>query len=712
MSTSSPPEAPASLLAPEAPYRGLIPYSEQDAPLFFGREDECEVVINNLLASRVTLLYGASGVGKTSLLRAGVTHELLALSRRNVRNYGSPEHVVVYFNRWSDDPVAALSRRIHDSVATAMGGHVQEPEVRSPGLVETLHEWTTSLGSDLLIILDQFEEYFLYHPDTRGDGSFAVEFPRAINRPDLRVSFLVAIREDALARLDRFKGRIPNLFDNYLRTKHLDADAARAAIEKPLEAYNRLVSAEEPFRAEPEFVQAVLDQVQIGKVVLGAAGRGMVEKSTGQDVTGQRIETPYLQLVLTRLWREEIATGSHTLRAETLQRLGGAQQIVHTHLDEALRALPARQQDVAAGIFHHLVTPSGTKIAHTAPDLADYAQLPRAEVELVLEKLSSGDARILRPIPPPSGRPHAEPAYEIFHDVLAPAILEWRASHVVAQVTEERLHQARRRLRRLGTLAAALGLLLIAAVAFAVLALYQSHQADVQRQRAMTQTRLAASRQLTAEAAATLDNDPRSALLLGIAAERIHNDAESRAGLVNSLVATHYAGTLTGHHLSVGSVAFSPDGRTLATGSDDKTVRLWDVRDPAHPKRLGQPLTGYRDAVTAVAFSPDARTLATASDDKTVTLWDVGNPIPARLGIPLNDHDQAVVALAFSPAGFILATASEDQTVMLWDLSQLSALRIHAVERACALTGGGLNRDEWSSHISGLPYESTCPSQP
>jgi Cdc6-like AAA superfamily ATPase len=138
--SSSPPDAPlaASLLAAQAPYRGLTPYSEQDAPLFFGREEECEVVIDNLMASRMTLLYGASGVGKTSLLRAGVTHELLTLSRHNIVNYGSPELVVVYFNRWSDDPVAAVNRWVHDSVATAMGTHVQEPETTSPGLAETL----------------------------------------------------------------------------------------------------------------------------------------------------------------------------------------------------------------------------------------------------------------------------------------------------------------------------------------------------------------------------------------------------------------------------------------------------------------------------------------------------------------------------------------------------------------------------------------------
>ncbi len=82
-------------------------------------------------------------------------------------------------------------------------------------------------------------------------------------------------------------------------------------------------------------------------------------------------------------------------------------------------------------------------------------------------------------------------------------------------------------------------------------------------------------------------------------------------------------------------MAFAPDGRTLATGSDDQSVILWDVRDPARPQRIGPALTGHTDAVYSVAFAPDGHTLATGSDDSSVILWDVRDPArPQRIGHP------------------------------------------------------------------------------
>ena len=87
---------------------------------------------------------------------------------------------------------------------------------------------------------------------------------------------------------------------------------------------------------------------------------------------------------------------------------------------------------------------------------------------------------------------------------------------------------------------------------------------------------------------------------------------------------------LTGPASTIYSVAFTPDGKTLAAGSDDDKAWLWDVSDPAHPAPLGRPLTGAAGSVESVAFSPDGRTLAAGSADDTVRLWNVADPARRR----------------------------------------------------------------------------------
>jgi len=368
------------------PYKGLVPYDEEDAPFFFGRDAEREIIIANLMASRLTLLYGACGVGKTSVLGAGVVYHLNQLARQNLAECGTPEFAVVVFKSWHDDPIVGLTKSIRASVATFFSAQAPALVLPSLSFTKTLEEATKQLGGELLIILDQFEEYFLYHGQEDGEGTFATEFPRAINHPDLRVSFLISIREDAVAKLDRFKARIPQLFDNYLRLEHLDREAARKAIIKPVEKYNQLhVSDGQPVSVEESLVETVLDQVQTGKVVLGESGRGIVGNGTAKV----QVEAPFLQLVMERLWEEEVKEDSRNLRLSTLVNwLGGAKHIVRTHLDAKMQELLPEKQEVAAHIFNYLVTPTGTKIAHTIPDLAAYAGLPQAQLGPVLEHLS------------------------------------------------------------------------------------------------------------------------------------------------------------------------------------------------------------------------------------------------------------------------------------------------------------------------------------
>ncbi len=405
-----------------SPYRGLEPYTEDDWEYFFGRERECDIISANLTASRLTLLYGASGVGKTSVLRAGVAHQLARHARDNRATYGTPEHAIVVFSTWRDDPIASLQASIAAAVADALG----EPPVESPAvsasLIDVLPAWSACVGGDVLIILDQFEEYFLYHGHEQGPGTFDYEFPRVVNRPDLQVNFLIGIREDALARLDRFKGRVPDLFANYLRLEHLDRDAAQQAIERPLRQYNHSHGGLQ-ISIEAALTDAVLNDLANTDNARDEAGRGML----GLRDERQLIDPSYLQVVMTRLWLEEVRAGSSILRLETFEGLGTAHDILETHLDETMRGLDEDHRASAAAMFHHLVTPSGSKIAHNARDLAGYAAVDQERVDHVLAYLSH-EARILRSLPP-FGRSD-EPRYEIYHDRLADAVLGWRSRYL------------------------------------------------------------------------------------------------------------------------------------------------------------------------------------------------------------------------------------------------------------------------------------------
>jgi len=127
-------------------------------------------------------------------------------------------------------------------------------------------------------------------------------------------------------------------------------------------------------------------------------------------------------------------------------------------------------------------------------------------------------------------------------------------------------------------------------------------------------------------------------------------------------------GTLAGHTDSVVSVAFSPDGKLLASGSHDKTVKLWDVATGAAVRTL----TGHTDVVLSVAFSPDGKLLASASLDDTAKLWDVATGAAVRT---LAGHTDGVLSVAFSPDGALLASGSHDKTVKLWDVTTGQVLR-------------------------------------
>lgn len=408
--------------AERSPFPGLDPFtaSEDDAAVFAGRDTESELVTANLRAASLTILYGPSGVGKSSLLRAGVVHRVQRQVRRG-RSARVPTPTVIVHDEWAGDAGEALARRVVATLKNDAGDD-------EPALDVALERWGAERRGLLLIILDQFEEYLRLHGEPDGD-SFDRLFALAAGRDDLPVHFLVSLRDDALAELDRYQGRMPGLFSNYLRLAHMTEESALEAVVQPIARVNewREEAGLPRVEVEPGLIEEVF--ADLADPTLLSGQRGVLRPSAGRAP----IELAFLQLVMRRLWHHDVNGEVPILQRSTLRQLGGTDAIVAGHLDAGMDSLTRDQRNTAAAMFGYLVTPSGAKIRYTAKDLAGYARQPEAAVGKVLDALSRPDLRIIRRVPAPSDDPE-DHGYEIFHDVLAGAVRGWGLRNLAARL--------------------------------------------------------------------------------------------------------------------------------------------------------------------------------------------------------------------------------------------------------------------------------------
>src|SRR5271165_703021 len=716
-----------------SPYTGLRPFEEKDRRFFFGRSRDQATIISNLYGSSLTVLYGASGVGKTSVLLAGVIPELednhrvaavvfrqwqgkdfQAVLRAKIlgATYAAVNRRLKANKKPELDAVSRLSEAINEklrydhtarlkSVKTKLigndieAGPSQKPAglPDNPPLLEDLSldrfiiECANALGGRIFFILDQFEEYFLYHPATEDlakdfDGQFAL----AVNSPEIPVSFLVSLRDDGLSKLDRLQTRIPNLLGNILRLEHLDRDRAREAIEKPLEKLNNdyQLTEDKKISIDSALIEALLEVRPDPLGIQPGPGR---PSELAPDGSRSRVEMPFLQLVLRRLWKEEIERGSRRLTIAKFEELGGATKIVGDYLKDLMskdlsdllatgppvlsgNALIEKVKQIrsdAATLFRYFVTTGGAKYAPTVSVLAEWAELDHERVFETVEVLYK--LGVLRCVDIAAVK--KDRRYEVFHDVLGEALREWReyqqridveerakaeAEKVKAQA-EQRAAAQHRQVIWTRWVASAFLILFVAASG----ALAWAFMENLARQKLLRQACFGSFNQADRLIQLGRWSGGIPHLAHALKFDRANRLAEERFFYKlekNRAQARRFPIFTFKHKGEVFQTVFSADGSRILTASTSE-ANLWDAAPPHRLLRSFQ----HEGSIYRAGFDHKGGRILTASADKTAKLWDAtsGNLLKSF------QHEGEVLQAVFSPDDRRILTASTDQTAKLWD---------------------------------------------
>jgi WD40 repeat protein len=697
---------------PGCPYAGLAPFEERDARVFYGRRELTDRLVQRagerLGGGGMLLVVGASGAGKSSLLRAGVMPRLAA----GALGPGSekwPRRVM----RPTESPLRELAAHLADlafadpvSVYQSLLAAPQEaPLLVRQALMPAADPGATAgwpaagdAGARLILVVDQFEELFTASEE-------------AAEGPAERQAFVTALH--AAATVQPGSRRAPAaLVVVVLRGDYLDRaisypalaaalDAGPFAVGPMSEAEVRLAitgpAAEAGLSVQPALIRVVISELR-SEGSQGAVGSGVL---------------PLMSQAMAATWegREE---GELTVRG--YQRAGGVADAVNRGARSAYEKLTSSQRAAARVVFTRLtvITPDG-HLARRRCSRAELMPPDAAETDDIAAVITVFAASRLLVL--------ADEGIEISHDVLLQSwqqLRDWLGDDQAGRalygqvIADAQAWDTSRRdpsyLYRPGRLAAVEAAtahwaaaparyppLTPAGTAFLRAARRAAHSA-VRRQRAviaglvvLTLTAVAAagiaahdaaiaarqhaialSRQLAAASLALEPTDLLNARRLAVAAWRVYPTDQAGTAMTSMLAQQKQNGILPADPAAVNGIAFSPDGKILASADGGGTVRLWN---PATGQGIRKAIRadtakGDRGGVSAVAFSPDGKILASADGDGTVRLWNpaTGQGIGAAIRADTTTGPRGGVSkVAFSPDGKILATADGDGTVRLWN---------------------------------------------
>ncbi|RJO79887.1 hypothetical protein D5S18_01040 [Nocardia panacis] len=716
--TSNPAHAPAPVAAaPEpvrgsderCPYRGLDTFTADDAAFYFGRSRLLGELLGRLAEwsadGKPIAVVGRSGVGKSSLLRAGLIPAVMDGELRVPDSHRWPHMIITP----GEQPLETLATRLATLIDTTPDTLRNQLTV-DPASLATIMRGPMP-NEQVLLVVDQMEELFTLCRDETQRRRF-IEAIRAAAQ-ERTALVVLGIRADFYGSCLAYPELAEALAGRQVTVGPMTEGEMREAIERP--------AAQAGLGIEPRLASRVLSDVGAGREFAAGA-------------------LPLLSYALLLTWQRR---RDKTLTVLGYEATGGVWHAVTRAAEEVYHRLDEAGRDAMRVMLLRMVhLNEDTEDTRRRVDLRaltrEFPAAARAREALASARLITVDGdtaqisheALLHAWPLLRGWIDTDRAGLLVHQKLTDTALEWErngndpnllyrssrlqlaADWADAHPTEvsplerrflDACARAERRASRIRRgVIVALVVLLVGALTGMTVAIYQRGIAE-KRQRASV------ARGLVDRAAATRESGPQLALMLGIAADRLDSTTSTTAGLITSLIQP-YAGTITGNGaasaiayshggqlLATGwssreitvwngarkvtaftsasvpiSLAFAPNGHLLMVGGTDGSVSLWDFADPALPILLStQP--GHTASVNTAGFSPDGRLLLTSSPDKSTILWDVGDPaIPKQVGRIITQSSWSR-SIAFSPDSRRLITGDRDGEIALWDITDPAA---------------------------------------
>ncbi len=598
------------------PWAGLASYEDPETAarklLFCGRDDESYDVAKLIMGNIFVTLYGKSGIGKTSLLNAGVFPELreeqytpLSL-RLGMRDETNPQ-------RYQSMIVGAVERKV-SRFETIDVIDEQQDEQAADYLWNYFarHRFYDKNGEPTtpVLVFDQFEEVFrsdreeaetlLRQLDYINDKDHALDNCSVEGRPyryEQNFRFVVSIREDDLYRLEDSLDNcyLPALKRCRYRLRSLSEQGARDAI---------LIPGKGLFKAEEE--KGIADRI--------------IAKSKNEDGS---ISTNIVSLLCSRIFVDYQRSGADHITPTLVDSFLKGNPFERFY-NEATRGFSNREKSY---IEDNLVDVNGRR--NSIPESNFLSNVKNGAV------LLDGERKILQRTSTSSDGGNYR--VELIHDSFCEPL----------STQKEKRERRKRRWQMAGITGVAL---LSVAIILYVWNINQKMRINESR--------------VIAEKASRLVDEGDSYLARLMALQALPPNrpytVEAESALRKACQYNH--AILRGHTSGVTTAFFSPDGKRIVSASWDNTVRIWDA---ATGMQIGEPLTGHTGWVSFATFSPDGKRIVSASYDKTIRIWDAATG--KQIGQPLKGHVSTVYSASFSPDGKRIVSASADKTIRIWD---------------------------------------------